>query len=124
MAVTLPEQTGTAFAVYISIFEALGWALFSLGAGFLGEALGPKAVFLWVLVLLMVLNDAFLALLHAPATATTWPGCSGNWTRAAPPPSPDRRTVLVDAAALGSPRGGVGSPVIEPATIRTGSPWG
>lgn len=66
MAVTLPELRGAAFAIYISIFEAVAWALFSLGAGFLGDLIGLRSVFLWVLVVLMVVNGLFLTLLYRP----------------------------------------------------------
>ncbi|MCX5435290.1 MFS transporter [Streptomyces sp. NBC_00063] len=64
MAVTLPELRGAAFAIYLSVFEAVAIAAFSLGAGFLGDAFGLRAVFLWVLVGLMLVNGTFLTLLH------------------------------------------------------------
>ncbi|MFI6904330.1 MFS transporter [Nonomuraea sp. NPDC050394] len=66
MAITPPELRGAAFAIYISIFEAIGWAAFSLGAGFLGDVFGLKQVFLWILVLLMLANGAYLTLLYRP----------------------------------------------------------
>ncbi|MFI9595737.1 MFS transporter [Nonomuraea sp. NPDC052265] len=66
MAITLPELRGAAFAIYLNIFEAIAWALFSLGAGFLGDAFGLKSVLLWVLVFLMLVNGAFLTLLYRP----------------------------------------------------------
>ncbi|MGI5471728.1 MFS transporter [Streptomyces sp. CA-132043] len=64
MAVVPPELRGAAFAVLISIAEAVAYAVFALGAGALGEAIGLKAVFFWVLVVLMVVNGAFCGLLH------------------------------------------------------------
>ncbi|MET9256641.1 MFS transporter [Streptomyces sp. NPDC003717] len=64
MAVTPPDLRGPAFAVLISVAEALAYALFNLGAGALGDALGLQTVFLWVLVVLMLLNAAFCGLLH------------------------------------------------------------
>ncbi|WP_157870012.1 MULTISPECIES: MFS transporter [unclassified Streptomyces] len=64
MAVTLPELRGAAFAIYLSVFEAVAIAAFSLGAGFLGDAFGLRAVFLWVLVGLVLVNGAFLTLLY------------------------------------------------------------
>ncbi|MFJ2931824.1 MFS transporter [Streptomyces sp. NPDC087219] len=64
MAVTLPELRGAAFAIYLSLFEAVAIAAFSLGAGFLGDAFGLRSVFLWVLVGLMAVNGAFLTLLY------------------------------------------------------------
>ncbi|MFI6503750.1 MFS transporter [Nonomuraea typhae] len=66
MAITPPELRGAAFAIYISIFEAIAWAAFSLGAGFLGDLIGLRQVFLWVLVVLMLANGAFLTLLYRP----------------------------------------------------------
>ncbi|WP_157247116.1 MFS transporter [Nonomuraea typhae] len=66
MAITPPELRGAAFAIYISIFEAIAWAAFSLGAGFLGDLIGLRQVFLWVLVVLMVANGLFLTLLYRP----------------------------------------------------------
>ncbi|MER5710282.1 MFS transporter [Streptomyces sp. NPDC002122] len=64
MAVVPPELRPAAFTLYISVFEAIAWALFGLGAGFLGDAIGLRSVFLWVLVILMLVNGAFLTLLH------------------------------------------------------------
>ncbi|MFG2562868.1 MFS transporter [Streptomyces sp. NPDC048496] len=66
MNVTPPELRSAAFAVYLTVFEAIAWAAFSLCAGFLGDAVGLKTVFLWVLVLLMLVNAAFLTLLYRP----------------------------------------------------------
>ncbi|KJY26618.1 hypothetical protein VR45_36665 [Streptomyces sp. NRRL S-495] len=66
MAVTPPELRATAFTVYVSVFEALAWAAFGLGAGFLGQTYGLQPVFLAVLVVLMLVNGAFLTLLHLP----------------------------------------------------------
>lgn len=65
MAVTLPELRGQAFAIMITIFEAIGWALFSIGAGLLADVLGLQTVFLWILVILMVVNAAVLSILYA-----------------------------------------------------------
>ncbi|MBV1935622.1 MFS transporter [Streptomyces sp. BV286] len=64
MAVTLPELRGAAFTVYLNVFEAIAWAMFSLGAGYLGDVIGLRQVFLWILVVLMVLNGLFLTLLY------------------------------------------------------------
>ncbi|MFJ9522306.1 MFS transporter [Kitasatospora sp. NPDC101801] len=66
MAVTPPELRATAFTVYVSVFEAVAWAAFGLGAGFLGQTYGLQPVFLAVLVVLMLVNGAFLTLLHRP----------------------------------------------------------
>ncbi|GIH98571.1 hypothetical protein Pta02_05800 [Planobispora takensis] len=64
MAITPPELRGAAFAIYVSIVEAIAWAIFSLSAGFLGDAIGLRSVFLWVLVILMLVNGALLTLLY------------------------------------------------------------
>lgn len=64
MSITLPELRGQAFAIYITVFEAIGWALFALGAGYLANVYGLQTVFLWVLVILMIANAALLGLLH------------------------------------------------------------
>src|SRR5215472_7310483 len=63
-AVVLPELRGQAFAIWLTIFETIGWALFSLGAGQLASALGIQAVFLGVLVVLMLVNAAVLGGLY------------------------------------------------------------
>jgi MFS family permease len=63
-AVILPELRGQAFAIFLAIFETIGWALFSLGAGALAASLGIQAVFLWTLVILMVVNAVVLTGLH------------------------------------------------------------
>jgi MFS family permease len=64
-AVILPELRGQAFAIWLTIFETIGWALFSLGAGALAVSLGIQTVFLWVLVILMLVNAAVLTALYA-----------------------------------------------------------
>ncbi|MGI9147494.1 MAG: MFS transporter [Chloroflexota bacterium] len=63
-AVVLPELRGQAFAIWLTIFETIGWALFSLGAGQLAAALGIQTVFLWILVVLMLVNAAVLGGLY------------------------------------------------------------
>lgn len=64
MAVTLPELRGQAFAIFITIFEAIGWALFTLVAGSLADSFSIQAVFLWVLVILMVVNAIVITALY------------------------------------------------------------
>ncbi|MEV1023377.1 MFS transporter [Streptomyces sp. NPDC050264] len=64
MAVVPPELRAAAFAIYINIFEAVAWAVFGLGAGFLGDRIGLRPVFLWVLVILMIVNGLFLTTLY------------------------------------------------------------
>jgi|SRR5579859_1225237 len=63
-AVVLPELRGQAFAIWLTIFETIGWALFSLGAGQLATALGIHTVFLWILVVLMLVNAVVLGALY------------------------------------------------------------
>jgi len=63
-AVVLPELRGQAFAIWLTIFETIGWALFSLGAGQLAAALGIHTVFLWILVILMLVNAVVLGALY------------------------------------------------------------
>jgi predicted MFS family arabinose efflux permease len=65
MSVTLPELRGQAFAIMITIFEAIGWAVFSIGAGMLADVLGLQTVFMWILVVLMLVNAAWLSILYA-----------------------------------------------------------
>ena len=63
-AVILPELRGQGFAIWLTIFETIGWALFSLVAGSLAATLGIQTVFLWVLVILMFVNAAVLTILY------------------------------------------------------------
>ncbi|HKU12302.1 MFS transporter [Sinomonas sp.] len=63
-AVILPELRGQGFAIWLTIFETIGWALFSLGAGALAETLGLTGVFLWIMVVLMLVNAAVLTGLY------------------------------------------------------------
>lgn len=66
MAVVPPELRGAAFAVYVSVVESLGFALYTLMGGFLAEVIGLQAVFLWLVVGVMTLNGAFLGLVYRP----------------------------------------------------------
>jgi MFS family permease len=63
-AVTLPELRGQAFAIWLSIFETIGWALFALGAGQIATAVGIQSAFLGFLVVLMLFNAAILTALY------------------------------------------------------------
>jgi MFS family permease len=63
-AVVLPELRGQAFAIWLTIFETIGWALFSIVAGSLAVALGIQQVFLFILVGLMLVNAAVLSILY------------------------------------------------------------
>ena len=61
-AVILPELRGQGFAIWLSIFETIGWAIFSLVGGALASAWGIQTVFFWILVVMMLVNAALLSL--------------------------------------------------------------
>ncbi|MFI8515923.1 MFS transporter [Streptomyces sp. NPDC085460] len=63
MSVTLPEARSAAFALMLSA-EAAGWALTTVLVGYIGDAFGLEAAFLWVVVVLMLVNGALLSLLY------------------------------------------------------------
>ncbi|WP_226985953.1 MFS transporter [Brachybacterium sp. FME24] len=63
-AVIPPQLRGQAMAIFITVFETIGWAIFSIGAGQFAATHSIQAVFLWVLVILMVVNALVLGLLH------------------------------------------------------------
>ncbi|WP_114855416.1 MFS transporter [Brachybacterium sp. YJGR34] len=63
-AVIPPKLRGQAMAVFITVFETIGWALFSFGAGQFAVTHGIQSVFFWVLGVLMVVNALVLGLLH------------------------------------------------------------
>ena len=64
MSIVLPELRGQAFAVFFSVVDTIAWATFTLVAGVLADRVGLSTVFLWVLVVLMVVNAGWLSLLH------------------------------------------------------------
>lgn len=63
-SVVTPELRGQAFAIFLTVFETVGWAIFSLGAGQLANTYGIQQVFLWVFVGLMLVNTLVLGLLY------------------------------------------------------------
>ncbi|MDJ0104871.1 MFS transporter [Rhodococcus erythropolis] len=63
-AVVPPELRNQAFAIFLNVFETIGWVTFSLGAGVLAATLGIQTVFFWVLVVLMLVNAAVLSSLY------------------------------------------------------------
>ena len=65
-AVVKPEWRGTAFALFVSVFEAIAWAIYNIAAGKLGQIFGLKPVFVVVLVGIMLVNTAFITLLYKP----------------------------------------------------------
>jgi MFS family permease len=64
MSVVLPELRGQAFAIFLTIFQTIGWAMFALTAGWLATNLGIQGVFFWILVVLMVVNGLVLTALY------------------------------------------------------------
>nr|WP_268239188.1 MFS transporter [Microlunatus endophyticus] len=66
MSVVSPELRGAAFAIMLSIFETAGWAVFNYLGGRLGDSIGLQHTFLWILVILMIVNAAFVTLLYRP----------------------------------------------------------
>lgn len=63
-AVVPPEMRGAAFALLLSVFEALAYALFNLAAGLLTDVIGLRGVMLWIPGILMLVNAAFCTLLY------------------------------------------------------------
>jgi predicted MFS family arabinose efflux permease len=66
MSTTRPELRGPAFVVMLSIAQAIAWAIYSAGAGYLAEAIGMKAMFFWLLGVVMIANAAFVTFLYRP----------------------------------------------------------
>ncbi|MDQ0242145.1 MFS transporter [Arthrobacter bambusae] len=64
MSTVLPELRGQAFAIFLTVFQTIGWAMFALSAGWLAKSFGIEGVFLWVLVGLMIVNAIVLAALY------------------------------------------------------------
>ena len=64
MSVIRPELRDWAFVVMLVIVEPIGWAIYSLGTGWLGDRDGLQAAFLVVLVGVMVLNGAAITPLY------------------------------------------------------------
>jgi MFS family permease len=65
-SVVKPELRGTAFALFVSVFESIAWGIFNVAAGQIGEAIGLKPVFLVVLVVIMLVNTLFITLIYKP----------------------------------------------------------
>jgi MFS family permease len=64
MAVVPPELRGAAFALMLSVFEALAFVIYNLSAGFLSDTFGLKAVMFWIPGILMIVNGAYCTLLY------------------------------------------------------------
>lgn len=65
-SVVKPELRGTAFALFVSVFESIAWAIFNVAAGQIGQVIGLKPVFFVVLVVIMLFNTAFITLIYKP----------------------------------------------------------
>ncbi|MEU1287726.1 MFS transporter [Kitasatospora sp. NPDC005856] len=65
MAITPPELRSAAFAVFIGI-EGVGWAAITLAVGYLGDTVGLQTAFLWVLVVVILVNGLLVTLLYRP----------------------------------------------------------
>lgn len=63
-AVVAPELRGQAFAIMSTVIETAGWVVFSVTAGALASRYGLESVFWWLLVVLMLVNAAWLSGLH------------------------------------------------------------
>ena len=63
-AVVPPELRGAAFALMLSVFEALAYALFNLIAGLLVGVIGLSGVMLWIPGVLMLVNAGFCTFLY------------------------------------------------------------
>jgi MFS family permease len=66
MAVVPPELRGAAFAIFVSIIESVAFAIYTLTAGFMADAIGMQAVMFWLVVVLMVVNGLYHSLLYRP----------------------------------------------------------
>ncbi|MGF3057288.1 MFS transporter [Microbacterium sp. YY-01] len=64
MAIVPPELRGAAFAIFVSIVESLGFAIYSLVGGFLAESIGLTAVMFWLVVVVMTINGVVLTALY------------------------------------------------------------
>lgn len=64
MSVVLPELRGQAFAIFLTFFQTIAWAMFSLSAGYLADALGIEGVFFWILFVMMIVNGLILTPLY------------------------------------------------------------
>ncbi len=64
MSVVLPELRGQAFAIWLTFFQTIGWALFALTAGYLADVFGIQGVFFWILGVLMIVNGIILGALY------------------------------------------------------------
>lgn len=66
MAIVPPELRGAAFAIFVSIVESTGFAVYSVVGGMLAGTIGLQGVMLWLVVGIMTVNGLFLTLLYRP----------------------------------------------------------
>ncbi|WP_405779308.1 MFS transporter [Streptomyces sp. NBC_00859] len=66
MAVVPLELRALAFALKLSVMDSIAWVVFTLSAGYLGDRIGLKQTFFWFLVVVLVINAAFISLLYRP----------------------------------------------------------
>ena len=64
MSVIAPVLRDWAFVVMLVIVEPIGWAMYSLGTGWLGDRFGLQAAFFLVLIAVMILNAAAITPLY------------------------------------------------------------
>ncbi|MFI0468973.1 MFS transporter [Saccharopolyspora sp. 5N102] len=64
MAVVPPELRGAAFALMLSVFEALAYIAFNLSAGYLSAAVSLQTVMLWLPGILMTINGLYCTVLY------------------------------------------------------------
>jgi len=70
-SVVKPELRGTAYALFVSVFESIAWGIYNVAAGKMGESIGLKPVFLVVLVGIMFINTLFITLIYKPYARET-----------------------------------------------------
>ncbi|GAA1928327.1 hypothetical protein GCM10009775_20470 [Microbacterium aoyamense] len=66
MAIVPPELRGAAFAIFVSIIESIGFAIYSVLGGALAATIGLQGVMLWIVCGVMVVNAVWLSLLYRP----------------------------------------------------------
>lgn len=70
-SVVKPALRGTAYALFVSVFESIAWGIYNVVAGKVGETIGLKPVFLVVLVGIMLINTLFITLIYKPYARET-----------------------------------------------------
>ncbi|MFQ6331284.1 MFS transporter [Nocardia sp. CWNU-33] len=65
MEVTRPELRSAAFSLMLGA-ESAGWALSTLALGYVGDAVGLQAAFLWLIVVANLANGLFMFFMYRP----------------------------------------------------------